>query len=78
MRTAEAILNGRDVVAARAREDVNQEELAKALRLFDSTLSDIENGRIELSQADYQRLLDKIREMVEEKAAQAAQEPASA
>jgi len=78
MRTAEAILNGRDVVAARAREDVNQEDLAKALRLFDSTLSDIENGRIELSQADYQRLLDKIREMVEEKAAQAAQEPASA
>ena len=66
--TAEAILNGRDIVAARARDSINQEELAKEAGVFSATLTDLENGRIELTQADYQRLLDLIARIVARRA----------
>jgi len=52
----------------RARRKVSQMELAARLGLWRPTLSDIENGRLEISEEEYRRILAAIREISQERA----------
>jgi len=52
----------------RARRKVSQMELAARLGLWRPTLSDIENGRLEISEEQFHTILATIRELSRERA----------
>ena len=52
----------------RARRKVSQLELAARLGLWRPTLSDIENGRLEISEEQFHTILAAIRELSRERA----------
>ena len=52
----------------RARRKVSQTELAARLGLWRPTLSDIENGRLEVSEEQFHTILATIRDLCRERA----------
>jgi len=52
----------------RARRKVSQMELAARLGLWRPTLSDIENGRLEISEEQFHTILAAIRDLCRERA----------
>jgi len=56
------------IKSERTRRKVSQLELAVRLGLWRPTLSDIENGRLEISEEEYRRILAAIREISRERA----------
>ena len=53
-------LTGADVVAERSRHRITQSELAKELGWYTQVLPPVEDGRVELSQEEYRRILAAI------------------
>ena len=60
------VLSSGDVRAERNRHSpmIRQEELAAELRWYPQIMPPVESGDIELSQAEYQRMLDAISRIV--------------
>jgi len=52
----------------RARRKVSQMELAARLGLWRPTLSDIENGRLDISDEQFRTIIAAIRELSQERA----------
>ena len=51
---------GSDIRAERSRRRLTQEQVVRRRGIFRPTLVDIEQGRIEISEAEYKRFLDAI------------------
>ena len=51
---------GSEILAARSRRRITQSALARHIGIFDSTLVDIERGRIGVDDDTYRRFLDAI------------------
>lgn len=60
-------INGADIRAERARRKVSQAELAAEVGWFASTLVNIENDQVEVTQDACRRLLDAIERIAERK-----------
>jgi len=56
------------IKSERTRRKVSQLELAARLGLWRPTLSDIENGRLEISEEQFHTILAAIRELSRERA----------
>jgi len=63
MRNGGTKIRGADVLIARRRARVKQRELATRMGTREPMLVEIENERVELSQAEYQRMLAMIEEI---------------
>ena len=61
-------LTGADVLAERSRHRITQTELATELRWYVQVMPPIEDGRMELSQDDYRRLLAAVDAIVARRA----------
>lgn len=58
-------LSGRDIRAERARHKVTQPQLAEKVGAYLHVIVGIEREQVELSQEEYHRILDAIKELAE-------------
>lgn len=60
-------MSGKDLQIARIRAGIKQYEMAEALKMNRSLLSQIENDRIKIPESVEQVYLDKVRELKRQK-----------
>ena len=53
-------MDGREIASRRTYYKINQIDLALEINVFPTTLSDIENNKIELSDKEYERVLEVV------------------